>query len=108
MFAQFLTIQINSMCSWIFRPCGDPKKRWIKPGRRFASLPGVPVTAQLKSASPLAQPAEETAAGAASGSTPMMMTSLTAMPLMYIAANKGQQICQVSGGLAAMSTAAYR
>eukprot|EP00438_Fugacium_kawagutii_P024311 Skav232888 [mRNA] locus=scaffold5953:23405:37191:- [translate_table: standard] len=59
---------------------------------------GARVTApsQLKSADPAAPvavaPVEETTGG----STPMMMTSLTAMPLMYIAANKGDVRAEVT------------
>lgn len=61
---------------------------------------GVPATAQPAQPAQLkpANPAAATPAAEEAGSTPMMMTSLTAMPLMYIAANKGVSGLTSRGG----------
>ena len=73
--------------------------KFVDSFKRVTTL-GVPATAQPAQLKP-ANPAAATPAAEEAGSTPMMMTSLTAMPLMYIAANKGPLH-------ATLSTLAYR
>eukprot|EP00434_Breviolum_minutum_P029678 symbB.v1.2.026236.t1/scaffold2605.1/size75065/7 len=64
---------------------------------------GVPSTAtpQLKPSQPLSVTPDESTSSSSTSSTsssPMLMTSLTAMPLMYIAANKGLSGLTSRGG----------